>query len=117
MAKTAIPAPRILKNSRVRPTAADIALQKLDNLRGTWIAVALQQSDAAHDHPSRAVGALKGAGIEKGLLHGMQMSVFLQAFNGGDGLANRGADGNLAGTPRHPADQHSASAALAFAAT
>src|SRR5260370_20780636 len=105
-----------LDNARVRPAAANIALQELNDFRGTRIGVALEQSDAAHNHSSRAVGALEGAGVEKGLLHGMQPAVFLQTFNGGDRLADRGAHRNLAGTARRSPHPHAPSAALPFAA-
>src|SRR5689334_13606916 len=79
--------------------------------------IPLQQADAAHNHAGRAVSALEGAGVDEGLLHGMQAAVFLEAFDGGDGLPDGGADGNLAGAARLSAEQHGAGTALAFSAT
>ena len=68
-----------IDNARLRPAAADIALQELNNLRRTWIGITLQQPNATHNHSGCAIGALKRAGIDKSLLHGMQAAVFLQA--------------------------------------
>src|SRR5262249_52266406 len=104
-------------NSRMRPTAADIALQALHDLLTSRMRIRPQQGNTAHDHPRCAERALKGAGVEKRLLHWMQRSILLQSFDRKEGMSYGGADRNLAGPPRHATQQHSTRAAQAFTAT
>src|ERR1700730_6391868 len=87
-------------DARLSAAAADVALQELDDFGGTGIRITLQQAEAAHDHARRAVGALESTCVDESLLHGMQTTVLLQSFDCGDWLADRRADGNLAGADR-----------------
>lgn len=104
-----------IEDTRVRAAAADIALQRLNDLLIAGFGVCLQEADTAHDHSRSAVGALEGVEIQEGLLHGVKLTVFFEAFDGGDRL-HYFAEQNLAGTPRRPADQDRARAALPFTA-
>src|SRR6266852_2709646 len=88
----------------MRTAPADIALKGLGDFNRSRNGVLPQESHAAHDHARSAVGALEGAGIEKGLLHGMQPAVAFQSFDGGDGFSGGGAERHLAGTPSHTAE-------------
>ena len=60
---------------------------------------------------------MHGSRIEKGLLHGGQLAVLLEAFDGCDLLAGRVCDQRLAGVNGLAIHQDGAGAALAFAAT
>jgi hypothetical protein len=104
------------ENSWMSTAAADVPLQGLDDVGRGWTGVFLKQGDAAHDQAGGAVGALKRAGIEEGLLDGMKLAVLLEAFDGEDGFASGVTDGELAGTARRAIDQHRAGATLTFAA-
>src|SRR3984893_8304711 len=101
----------------MRSATAHVALQTLHNVGWAWIWICFQQSDAAHDHSRRAVCALKGPGIHKGLLHRMQFAILLETFDGGDRPARRRAYRNLAGATWRAANQDGARAALPFTAT
>ena len=101
----------------MRTATADVALKGLRYFRHGWIWVLLEKRDAAHDHAGSAVGALKSAEIEKSLLHGMQPAVAFQAFDGGDGFFDCGAERHLAGAPGRAVDQDGAGAALALPTT
>ena len=100
----------------MRAAATNIALQGLQDLRQAGIRVPAQQANTAHDHSRCAVSTLESTGIEKSLLHGMELAVLLQPFNGGDWLSGHRAYGSLAGAPGQRTHQHGASAALPFAA-
>lgn len=103
-------------DSRMRAAAADVALQGLLNFGLRGIGILLQQSDAAHDHAGRAVGALEGFGVEEGLLNRMKAAGLLEAFDGGNGFAVGCGNGSYARTTRRTIEQNCAGAALAFAA-
>jgi hypothetical protein len=105
-----------IDDARVRPAAAHIALQELNDVRLTWIWIRLQQAHAAHDHSRSAVRALKGARIEKRLLDRMQTPVFFQALDGHHGFSRSRACRDLARPPRRSSNQYGASTALPFPA-
>lgn len=104
-------------DSRMRSATADISLQGLHNFRSAGIGILLQQGHTAHDHSGSAIRALKRALIEKCLLHGMQLTVLFETFNGDDGFSRSVADRELAGSSRRAIQQDGASATLAFTAT
>src|SRR5690349_9161852 len=101
----------------MRATTADVSLQGLNDFFRCGRRFSRQQADAAQNHSGRAVSALKCAGIEKRLLHGMEAAVLGEPFDGDDGARCGGADGNLARAPRSAVEQDGAGAALALAAT
>jgi len=105
-----------LDNARMRPAAAYIALQKLNDVSRTGIRIRLQQAYAAHNHSGCAKSALECAGVKKRLLHGMQAAIFLEAFDGGDYFSGYRAHGNLARASRGSRDQNRASTTLPFPA-
>src|SRR6267378_1485408 len=96
--------------------AADISLQGLHNFRLTGIRVFLKESHGTDDHSGSAIRALERAVIEKSLLHGMELAVLLESFDGNDGFPCRLADRKLAGAPRRAIQQNGTCAALTFAA-
>ena len=103
-------------DSRMRSATADISLQSLRNFCGAGIGIFLQQGHTAYDHSRSAIRALKRALIEKCLLHGMQLAVVFETFDGDDGFSRSVIHGKLAGSPRRAIQQDGASATLAFAA-
>ena len=104
-------------DSRMRSATADISLQGLRNFRGAGIGIFLQQGHTAYDHSGSAICALKCALIEKCLLHGMQLAVVFETFNGDDGFSRSVIHRKLARSPRHAIQQDGAGTALAFTAT
>lgn len=102
-------------DARVGAAAADIALHELHDFGRRWIRFLREECDAADDHAGGTVGALESVEIEEGLLHGMEMAVFFQAFDGSDGL-DYFAERELTGTAGRTADQDGARAALPFSA-
>src|SRR5579862_18195 len=72
--------------------AADVGDRRVD-LRVGRIRRFLQQRCRRHDHAGLAVAALRHVVREPGLLHLVELAVRRQAFDGGDFLADRGADG------------------------
>jgi hypothetical protein len=97
--------------------AANISLKRLRNFGSVGIRISLEQCDAAHDHSRSAVSALERALIDECLLHGMQLPVLLESFNGQDRFVRGIAHGKLAGSPRRATKKDRAGAALAFATT
>ena len=66
-----------------------------------------------HDHASAAITALECLGIEKGLLHWMQLAVLGETFDGGD-LTTSGAErGHQARMDRLAVEPHRTGAAIA----
>jgi hypothetical protein len=102
-------------DARVGSTTADISLHELHDFSGRGARLLREERHAADDHSGGAVGALESFEIEEGLLHGMQMAIFFEAFDCGDGLYDF-AEGKLAGTARRAADQDRAGTALPFTA-
>jgi hypothetical protein len=75
-----------LKNVQIGATPAEIAghsAQKL-RFRRRWSFV--QKAFEAHDLAGRTEAALKGIGVDEGLLHGIEYAMLRKAFDGGDGL-------------------------------
>jgi hypothetical protein len=64
-------------NARICAAAADVALQRLFDLRGRGMGILAQQGDTAHNHSRRAVSTLEGFGVEEGLLDGMEAAGLL----------------------------------------
>src|SRR5258708_27847724 len=103
-----------LDNARMRPAAAYIALQKLNDVSRTGIRIRLQQAYAAHNHSGCAKSALECAGVKKRLLHGMQAAIFLEAFDGVDGFSGCRAKGNLTRASRDSRAKNRASSTRPF---
>jgi len=103
-------------DSRMRAAAADIPLQRLNDLflAGVWIG--LQQGYAAHDHSRTAVRTLKSPGIKESLLNRMQGPVFFKTFNRGNWTGGGRTHRNLARSPRCSSDQNRARATRPFPA-
>ena len=68
---------------------------------GDGLGFSREERDAADDHSRSAIGALEGVGIEEGLLHGVELAIFFQAFDGGDWL-HYFAEEDLAGAAGEP---------------
>ena len=97
--------------------AADISLERLHDVGFAGILIFLQECDAADNHSGSAIGALECGLIEESLLHGMELAVLFETFNGEDGFSGGVSDGELAGAAGRAVEQDGAGAALSFAAT
>jgi len=104
-------------DSGMSSAAADISLQSLRyfGVIGTWIF--LEECHAADDHSRSAVRTLECTLVEKCLLHGMELAVLFEAFDGDDGFSGGVGDGELAGSAWRAIQQDGAGAALAFSAS
>src|SRR5205814_713953 len=104
------------EDARIGAAPADVALHGPADLgfAGVWLVA--QERHGGHDHAGRAVAALESVRVEEGLLHGMEVSTALQAFDGGDLLAGGDLDRRDARAHRLPVEQHGARAALRFPA-
>ena len=100
----------------VSATAADVAAQGVGDVLVAGVGVALEQRQRRHDHAGRAIAALHGVGVQKGLLQGVQAAVLLEAFDGLYLLVRRDTDLRDAGARRLAVQQYRAGPALAFAA-
>ena len=69
-------------------TATEIAFQRPRQV----LLLLIVERDGGHDHAGRAVAALIGLGVEKGLLHRMQLAVMGESLDGRH-LAALGAEG------------------------
>src|SRR5262245_28148520 len=73
-----------LENILVAGAAAAISSDSLADVLLRRILLAAQQVERGEQHAGRAVSALQSVMLGKGLLHGMQLAILLQAFNRGD---------------------------------
>ena|SRR5215472_3739417 len=101
----------------MRSAAANVPLQKLFDFGSCWVEIRLQKADAAHNHSGGAVSALEGTGVNKRLLHRMELAVALETLDGRNRLSDSGAHRNLARTTWSARDQDRACSTLAFTAT
>src|SRR5581483_2679394 len=99
-------------DSSVCSTAADIAIHVADDLLICRTGSALQQSCGSKDHPRYAIPTLKCFGIQKGLLHWMQILSPGESFNCGYLLACCRRDLHAAGTDGGAFNQNCARTAL-----
>src|ERR1017187_3499704 len=76
----------------VARAAAEIAVQTVADLFVGGVRVALQQLAGSHDHARRAEAALEAVLVPEGFLHGVQIAIGGQAFDGDD-FAAVGLDG------------------------
>lgn len=71
-------------NLHITGAHAKIAGQRLADFRFGGIGIASQQRMTRHDHPRRAVTALKSVMFNEGFLNGVQLTVLRKAFDGRD---------------------------------
>src|SRR5215470_185152 len=76
----------------VAGAAAEVARDRLADLLLARVLVPLEQRDARHHHPRRAVAALQAVLLGEALLDGVQLTALLEAFDRPD-LAAVGLDG------------------------
>src|SRR5206468_5072777 len=69
---------------RITGAAAQVAFQCVRDLFARWLWIALEQLRAGQDHAGSAIAALQAVALPKTLLHGMQLAILGQTFNGGD---------------------------------
>lgn len=100
----------------MRAATTDISLHAVDDLLVGWLRIFAEQSDCGHDHARGAVRALERFDPQKSLLHGMQVAVLFESFDGRNFLSHDSANGSLAGARRSAIEQHRASATHAFTA-
>src|SRR5882724_7053005 len=103
-------------DAAIGAAAADDAVHGADDFVVGRVALFLEEGKSGHDHAGGAVGALHGAGVEEGLLEGVEAALLFEALDGGDFSPPDSADGGAAGTDREAIEQDGAGAALAFAA-
>ena len=95
------------EDARISSAAADISIHRLDDLLFGGIGLLAEQGSGAENHAGGAVAALERALVKKCLLHGAELSVLLQAFDGYDlapwppTLPESGRSGSL----RRPAER------------
>src|SRR3954465_8505734 len=68
----------------VASAAADVSVEPVANLLLGRFGVVLQDLNGGHDHPRRAVTALKAVTVAKRLLHRMQLVAARNALDSGD---------------------------------
>src|SRR5262249_9362050 len=100
------------QNALVCPTAAEMLVERLHDIRACRTGIAIEQRPGRNEDTAQAVTALAGLLVEKGLLQGVQMPRCPQALDGGDGAPGHGPDFAAAGVGRLAVDQHHAGAAL-----
>jgi hypothetical protein len=101
----------------VCPASTDVAIHVHEDSFSIRMRRAIEEGDRRENHPRRAVAALEGFYIKKGLLHGMQGLAMTQTFYGCNLLPGGSADLHAAGTHSGSFNQNGAGAALAFPAT
>ena len=105
-----------MDDAGIGAAAADAGIYEACDVGIARIGIRLQQAGGRHDHPGGAVAALKGFGVQKCLLNGMELRTGRQRFNRGDGAGADGSRACHAGADRVPVDEHGTRAALPFAA-
>src|SRR5881409_2812713 len=96
---------------RVTRAPAQVALQSVTNLLARRFGIVVQQVDSGHNHARRTVAALETVTFPEALLHGMQLAVPGQAFNGRDFRAVRLHSQDSAGLHRAAVEKDGARAA------
>ena len=64
--------------------SAEVAFDRVRDFRARRFGIVLQELNASHNHPRRAVAALEAVALPEALLHGVQLAIARQAFNRGD---------------------------------
>jgi len=102
----------------VAGAAADIALDRARDLLLRRIRLFAQEGDRAHDHSGHAETALHGAGLDEGLLDGVQEAIAaLQSLDGHDITTVEQRSRQQTGIDRLAVEQYCAGATFALAAT
>lgn len=105
-----------VEDADIAAAAAEIAVEGVDDLGVGGLGRGFEEGNGAEDHAGDAVAALHGFSVEEGLLNAVEAVAGGEAFDGGDGLAFGEAGGGEAGGDGLAVQEHSAGAALAFAA-
>src|SRR5258708_12451344 len=100
----------------ISSAAADVSAHVLHNLFIRGGRVGAEQSMGGHDHSRSAIAALKSFFVKKRLLHGMQVAILREGFNGLDFFTGRRGRRSSARADRTAIEQYGASATLAFPA-
>ncbi|HJZ13830.1 MAG TPA: hypothetical protein VJ251_00005, partial [Stellaceae bacterium] len=96
-------------DAAVTGAAAKVALQ----VKRKVLLILLGEAGGRHDHARAAKPALERLGIEKRLLHGMQIAIAREALNGRHVAVRRAESRNQAAMHRFPVEPDSAGAAIA----
>ena len=105
------------ENLHIAGAATEIAGQAVANLRFTRMGILFQQIHRGQDHPRRADPTLRAAAFNKGLLHGVQLIVRGDPFDGLNRRAGNLRDRHQATIDDPAIDHHRTGATLAFATT
>jgi hypothetical protein len=105
----------------ITAAAAEIAVERRDDLLTRWILFFAEERDGGHDHAGDAIAALHALVLDEGFLDRVKLGVGLivgaEAFNGLDFFTRRGGDRSKATLDWPAIDQDGAGAAGTFAAT
>jgi hypothetical protein len=105
-----------LDNAVIGAAAAEVSLQSLDDIFFGRLRVLPQESVGLDDHPRCAESALERVVPDESLLQRVELSVFLQAFDGDDLFSFRILDGILTGQDRFIIDEDGAGSAESLSA-
>src|SRR4029077_20756205 len=92
--------------------AADVSVERLRNLRARGFGVFIEQRLSRNQDAGKAIAALAGLLLEKGLLPRMRVFAVPQALDGDDFLSRDAPDRFGAAFLRRTVDQNHATAAL-----
>jgi len=105
-----------LENPRVGAATTNVLLKSRSEVSLRQMRVGLQQSDYAHNHPCRAIAALKSTLPKKSLLDRVKLIALSQSFDRQHGMLVSVGDRCQAGGYGFAIKQDRAGAALAFTA-
>src|SRR5581483_981119 len=100
----------------MRAAAAEVAVESVPDVCLAWGLVRLQQCGRAHDHPARAVAALRHLRVDEGGLQRVRFFRRAKPLEGDDRLALRVGNRGLTRSGRRTVNHDRAGAALAQAA-
>src|SRR5262249_43627629 len=99
-------------NGRVAGAAADLARDRLADLIGTRVRVAIEQRPGCQHHPGRAEPALQAVLLHEALLHGVEHTVDLKTLDRPDPVAGGGGGEERAGLDGLAVHQNDAGATV-----
>src|SRR5690606_4469437 len=100
----------------VLATAAEVSVELARNVLRGRVRVRSKQADCRHDHPGRAIAALKSLDLEERVLHRMQRVAVGQALDGDHAATCHRTEACHTRFGRTSIDEHRAGPALALAA-
>src|SRR5688572_20393685 len=102
-----------LVDLQVAGAAAEVARERALEPLARGLRLLVEERLRGEQEARRAVAALRGAGLDEGLLEGMELAPLRHALDGGDRVPDGVEAEEEAGEHRLPVDEHRAGAALA----